>query len=72
MNVIDGNQHSAPKHRRRTQLRQATGAETVVIQSEQEAGYQIIDVADFDPKTMKLFNGLFRRPRHLTGVSSHA
>jgi hypothetical protein len=62
MNVIDRNQHSACKHRRRTQIRQATGAETVVIKSEHGPGYQIIDVADFNPKTMKLFNGIFRRP----------
>lgn len=67
MNAIDGNQH-----RRRTQLRQAQPAETLVIQSEHGSGYQIIDVADFDPKTMKLFNGIFRRPRHLTGDSNHA
>ncbi|TXT26966.1 MAG: hypothetical protein FD131_3962 [Rhodocyclaceae bacterium] len=72
MNAIDGNQHGATKHRRRTQLRQSPSAETLVIQSEHGSGYQIIDVADYDPKTMKLFNGLFRRPRHLTGDSNHA
>ncbi len=62
MNVIDGNQHRACKHKRRTQLRQAQSAETLVIESEHGSGYQIIDVEDFDPKTMKLFNGIFRRP----------
>jgi len=72
MNAIDGNQHGATKHRRRTQLRQSSSAETVVIESEHGAGYQIIDVADFDPKTMKRFYGLFRRLRHLTGDSDHA
>jgi len=62
MNVIDRNEHSATKHRRRSQLRQAPPSETVVIKSECGAGYQIIDVADFDHKTMKLFHGIFRRP----------
>lgn len=72
MKVIDGNQHSASKHRRRTQLRQSSSAETVVIESEHGSGYQIIDVADFDPKTMKLFYGIFRRPWHSTGELNHA
>lgn len=63
MKFIDRGQHSAHQHNVQSQTRQAPAVDTVVIKSEHSAeGFQIIDAADFDPETMELFNGMFRRP----------
>jgi|GEM_PF-4501074 hypothetical protein len=63
MNFIDRGQHSAHQHAVQSQTKQAPEVDTVVIKSVHgPEGWQIIDAADFDPETMELFNGMYRRP----------
>lgn len=56
-------QHSAHQHAVQTQTKPYLELDTVVIKSEHSPdGYQVIDASDFDPETMELFNGMYRRP----------